>query len=1033
VVVLLVILAGLGSILFRGGAGQRVTAEVKSTSKRPLPFKVPPGFVAERVAGPPLVEFPMFACFDDAGRLFVVDSAGVNLLPDELSKNPPHKIRLLTDTGSDGRFTKSIVFADRLTYPQGILWHDGAVYTASPPSLWRFEARGGGAATVRRELLTGFTFTKWADDLHGPFLGPDGRVYWTCGRYPYAVKRPGGKVLAQGDGPCIFRCRPDGTGVEVFSNGIGNPVEVAFTPEGEPFAAGTFSHLHHQRDDALMHAVLGGVYPILDRDIRHLKGVRHTGEPLPAFVHFAVVAPSGLMRYRGTALGAEYEGNLFSALFGARAVKRHILERDGATFRARTEDFLTATTDDFHPTDVLEDADGSLLVVDTGNWYSLCPSSQVGKAPVQGGIYRIRRKDMPRQTDPRGIKIAWDKLTPNELAGLLDDPRFAVRDRAVAQLGKQGEKAVPVLREVVLGQGAVRARRNAVWALTRIESAMARAAVRRALKDRSDSVRLTAAHCAGLHRDTAALPLLQELLAKGSAPVRREAATALGRLRLKEALPPLWEALRAGGDQFLEHALIYALIQIGDRDGLHRGLRDAGPMVRRAALIALDQMDGGGLTREQVTPLLNTDDPALQQTALAIITARPGWAKEIVGLLRQWLGQSTLDAARRESLRGALLAFCKDPAVQEVVAQALDRKRTTDPLRLLLLETMARAPLKKLPASWVRALGRHLHSPSEPVVRQTVAVVRAAAVADFDGTLLDLAKDKGRPAALRVAAMAAVTPRLEHPEPAIFDFLVKQVDRDMAPLARLAAAEVLGNLRLSDPQLRTLTGIVAGAGPLEMPHLLAAFGQSHSGAVGKRLVAALAIAPGLPGLTGDALRQALRNYPAEVSRAAGPLYQRLEVGVAKQKARLAELKGVLSGGDSGRGRAVFFGTKASCSACHTVHGQGGRVGPELTKIGATRSGPDLLEAIVFPSASFARGYEPYVIETAEGKSYTGVIARETGEALYLRTADRAEIRLPRSEVETINRGQVSIMPQGLDEQLSRQELADLIAFLRSLQ
>jgi putative heme-binding domain-containing protein len=91
-----------------------------------------------------------------------------------------------------------------------------------------------------------------------------------------------------------------------------------------------------------------------------------------------------------------------------------------------------------------------------------------------------------------------------------------------------------------------------------------------------------------------------------------------------------------------------------------------------------------------------------------------------------------------------------------------------------------------------------------------------------------------------------------------------------------------------------------------------------------------------------------------------------------------------------------------------------------------------LEAIVFPSASFARGYEPYVIETAAGKSYTGVIARETAEAIYLRTADRAEIRLPRSEVETVTRGQVSIMPQGLDGQLSRQELADLIAFLRSL-
>jgi putative heme-binding domain-containing protein len=522
-------------------------------------------------------------------------------------------------------------------------------------------------------------------------------------------------------------------------------------------------------------------------------------------------------------------------------------------------------------------------------------------------------------------------------------------------------------------------------------------------------------------------------LASVGAPLRREAATAVGRLRRKEALPALWKALRAGGDRFLEHSLIYALIEIGDRDGLLQGLRDPSPVVRRAALIALDQMDGGNLTRGLVTPLLNTDDPALQQTALAIITARPGWAKEIAGLLRQWLGKTELDAARQESLRGALLAFSTDPTVQEVVAQTLRREQTPLTLRLLLLETMARVPLKKLPAAWVRELGHHLRDRSGRIVRQTVATIRAAGVSDFDGALLDLAKDKGRPAGLRVAALAAAAPRLKRTEPPVFVFLVKQLDKDGQPLARLAAAEVLGQVRLDEAQLLTLAGVVDGAGPLEMPHLLAAYEQSHSGKVGARLVAGLAQSPGLPGLTADALRRALRSYPAEVRKAARPLFKRLEVDTAKQKARLAELNGVLTGGDARRGQAVFFGVKASCAACHTVHGNGGRVGPELTKIGATRSGPDLLEAIVFPSASFARGYEPFTIETREGKSYSGIIARATSEAIYLRTADRAEIRLARSTIDTINRSQVSIMPQGLDGQLSKQELADLIAFLKSLQ
>jgi putative heme-binding domain-containing protein len=514
--------------------------------------------------------------------------------------------------------------------------------------------------------------------------------------------------------------------------------------------------------------------------------------------------------------------------------------------------------------------------------------------------------------------------------------------------------------------------------------------------------------------------------------VRREAATGLGRIRQAAAVPALFDGLRLGGDRFLEHALILALIRIADRDTTRARLRDPSPVIRRAALIALDQMDGGNLTRDLVTPLLNTNDPALQRTALGIITTRPGWAKEILGLLRRWLAEKDLNRARQESLRGAVLAFSKDRAVQDLVSETLRQDKTPRPIRLLLLETMARAPLDRLPAAWVRELGRALRDPDEQVVRQAVATVRTTGVADFDAALLALARDKTWPAELRVAALAATGTRLPRLEPGLFTFLGQQLGKDAAPLGRLAAAEVLGNSRLDEGQLLALAGWVAGAGPLEMPHLLAAFEHSKSGPAGKRLVAALARAPGLQALTAKGLRKTLRAYPTEVQQAVRPLLKKLEVDTSRQQARLAELKPVLSGGDARRGRAVFFGTKVACSACHAVRSEGGRIGPDLSTIGAIRTGSDLLESIVFPSASFARGYQPYVIETRDGKLHTGIIARETAEAIYLVTTERAEIRIPRSAVEAVHRGKVSIMPQGLDAQLSRQELADLIAYLGSL-
>src|SRR5262249_17152984 len=106
-------------------------------------FHVPPGFVVEKVAGPPLVRYPLFACFDDRGRLFVAEGTGTNLPGEELAKKKLGRILLLEDSDGDGKFDTSKVFADGLVFPQGVLWHDGAVYTASHPSIWKLEDPDG--------------------------------------------------------------------------------------------------------------------------------------------------------------------------------------------------------------------------------------------------------------------------------------------------------------------------------------------------------------------------------------------------------------------------------------------------------------------------------------------------------------------------------------------------------------------------------------------------------------------------------------------------------------------------------------------------------------------------------------------------------------------------------------------------------------------------------------------------------------------------------------------------------------------------
>src|SRR4029079_7748660 len=132
------------------------------------------------------------------------------------------------------------------------------------------------------------------------------------------------------------------------------------------------------------------------------------------------------------------------------------------------------------------------------------------------------------------------------------------------------------------------------------------------------------------------------------------------------------ECIRGAGlDRHLEHAVMHLLIQVDARKPTVEFLRDPSPQVRRAALIALDQMDDGNLQREQVIPLLDTDDPQVRKAALAVINSRNGWATELVELLRGWLAEKQPSDEHLSLLRGTLVAQARGPATHKIVGTTL--------------------------------------------------------------------------------------------------------------------------------------------------------------------------------------------------------------------------------------------------------------------------------------------------------------------------------------------------------------------------
>jgi len=298
--------------------------------------------------------------------------------------------------------------------------------------------------------------------------------------------------------------------------------------------------------------------------------------------------------------------------------------------------------------------------------------------------------------------------------------------------------------------------------------------------------------------------------------------------------------------------------------------------------------------------------------------------------------------------------------------------------------------------------------------------------------LSGLGADEARSPLLRVKALAGQTSRAGRLDDSAFDLLMSQLSPDLPASDRGEAARMFANARLSTAQLIKLCGAVSQAGPLELPILINAYYKSRDAKVGNSFVLAVGKAPGIGNVPPAEIKRMLTRYPTEVLEEAGELLDRLLKQRAEQAQRLAAMEAEMKDGDARRGEAVFHAQKTLCAVCHRVGNKGGQVGPDLSRIGRIRTTRDLLESIVYPSSSIARDFESYSVDTKDGETHVGVILRESDDELQIAVASGQPMRLARKFVSEVRANPLSLMPQGLDQAMSRKELADLIAYLKSL-
>jgi putative heme-binding domain-containing protein len=483
-----------------------------------------------------------------------------------------------------------------------------------------------------------------------------------------------------------------------------------------------------------------------------------------------------------------------------------------------------------------------------------------------------------------------------------------------------------------------------------------------------------------------------------------------------------------------EHSIIYALIEINSPEAIRSVLKESSlhPFTQRAGLIALDQISRDSLKASEVIPHLTSASPVMKQTARWIVGHRKDWGGELAHYFEGRLRHADLSDSEWNECTAGIASLIESEEIRKMVAQLVGVSQVDERTRKAMLSIMARANMKEAPITWAKSISEQLKSGrKEPELIAAAAGLRFKEVpSDLRKELQIIANDSSLPPATRLQALSVIASSAKL-DATTFSFVRSQLAATVSAGDRRLAQSILSRAVLTEEQLSALSSELETASPLDISALLAPYEKGASEKVGELLLAALKKSSALSSLTPDHIQRTFAKFPDAIKGPATDFAASLNADHTQQSARIEQLLPKLGGGDIRRGQAIFNSQTAACSSCHAIGYLGGDIGPDLTRIGQVRTERDLLEAILFPSASFVRSYEPVVVETKEGEQFSGVLRKDAPDEVVLATGPGAEVRIERSNVTETRMGKVSVMPQGLEEQLSEQQLADLIAFLRA--
>ena len=985
------------------------------------------------------------------------------------------RVRWLADTDGDGRADVDAVFAEGFDAPSagigaGLLVHGGDVYYTCIPDLWRLGDDDGNHRAERREVLStgyGVNIALLGHDLHGLRIGPDGKLYFSCGDRGFHVETPDGPLEHAHTG-AVLRCDLDGSNLEVFATGLRNPQELVFDEHGNLWTGDNNSdggdrarwvEVVEGGDSGWRYAYQWLTEPVLRGpwNEEQLWHPRHPGQAayiVPPIANLAS-GPSGLCYDPGTGLPPELARHFFLCDFRGDPAYSGIHaftvepEAGGAGWVLGPVRRLVWNA---LPTDVDFGPDGSLYVSDwVGGW------NRTGK----GRIYRLfdpgaLAAGTARRLAEDPVAWSWD-----ELARLLGHADVRLRQAAQLELARRDRGPGSEAREVLWsatrdpGRDPPLRRLHGLWGLGQL-----RADVRPLADDPDPVLRAQVMRVLGdaAGDDPEWARVLVAALADPEPRVRMHAALALR----KRPAPPeldvvtaLVELLRRDGDDpVLRHAAVMGLLGHAGGARLEALAGDASVEVRLGAVVALRRLADARVARflEDSDPLVVAEaaraihDLPIEDAAprLAALAGREAPLERAAG--RRVL--ASLHRAHDGPAAGALLDFAlRDDQDEGLRLEALDlltawaappgRDPVTGAWRPLApVPENAADRLDTLLAERFEGAAAALRAAPEAVqrgwLRLLAARPRAVESPALDPWLAARALDAAAPEPVRVAALELAAAR-----DAVDGELLERALFDPSSGLRAAALEALGDL---DGE-RAFPLIEAAATRGETAERRAAYDllarSSQAGAAG---VLATELERLLLGEVPAGV--ALELVEAAEERGGEALAQLLERRRAgRDDAPLAPYLDGLYGGDPERGRELFAkSAELQCLRCHSTGGDlDGRaeagerpaIGPTLAGLGSRSTRLEILASIVDPNRAFANDLRGTLFFLADGGRVEGQLVEETAEVVRVLDAEGELHALDPAAIEARRAG-LSAMPEGLGGLIDAREMRDLLEYLGGL-